>query len=436
MVKNISLQRSLVKKSMLSSMVAGLIALLIFMSLSFYHSMQMHDELMDEVADMLLMSDVTQQQGAQLDELSEEFLIQYQLRTQQQILTYSPDFQLKDIQPQLDFAVVWAEGEMWRSYVVDENNLRAAIYQPLSIRLQDLLQSTLGFIAVLLLVWLLQWGLLSLAIQRQFKSLKRLTHEIAAKNAQNLQPIQQGEPVFQELQPIVNQLNSLLQHLEHSLTAEQRFTADASHELRSPLSAIQMRLQVLQRKYQQQPQLLQDLKPIQNDIARSTQVLENLLLLARLDPSQAHDLPKTEFELDTVLAEVLQTLQPFIQDKKIQLQCSNTQLHLYANRELIFSCLRNLVDNAIRYSPMAGVIVIQLQAGKLCIENQGQLISAEVLQRLGERFYRVLGSNTQGSGLGLSICQKIMQLHAGTLEFQAGAEGGLQVYVQFDKKKQ
>ncbi len=77
----------------------------------------------------------------------------------------------------------------------------------------------------------------------------------------------------------------LLGRVEQSLIAEQRFTADASHELRSPLSAIQLRLQVLKRKYQQQPELAQDLEQIQRDVSRGTQVLENLLLLARLDPT-------------------------------------------------------------------------------------------------------------------------------------------------------
>ena len=94
------------------------------------------------------------------------------------------------------------------------------------------------------------------------------------------------------MQPIIRQLNAMLSRLEKSLAAEQRFTADASHELRSPLSAIQMRLQVLKRKYQEDAQLRQALQMIQNDVNRGTQILENLLLLARLDPEHAEQLPK------------------------------------------------------------------------------------------------------------------------------------------------
>ena len=97
---------------------------------------------------------------------------------------------------------------------------------------------------------------------------------IKAKTAQDLSPIKTPDPEITELQPIIRQLNAMLGRLEKSLAAEQRFTADASHELRSPLSAIQMRLQVLKRKYQGDAQLPQALQLIQNDVNRGTQVLE------------------------------------------------------------------------------------------------------------------------------------------------------------------
>ena len=147
---------------------------------------------------------------------------------------------------------------------------------------------------------------------------------------------------------MVWQLNQLLERLKQSLVAEQRFTADASHELRSPLSAIQMRLQVLKRKY---PDLAQDLVSIQNDVSRGTQVLENLLLLARLDPTNTSQLPKTEIDVQLVVKEVIQALQPFALEKNIQIQTElSPDLYIMANEKLIFSCLRNLVDNAIRYA--------------------------------------------------------------------------------------
>ena len=97
--------------------------------------------------------------------------------------------------------------------------------------------------------------------------------------------------------------------------------------------------------------------------------------------------------------------------------------------------MRNLIDNAIKYTPSAGTILIQCQhqadKTEVVIENSGEGISEETLQRLGERFYRALGTKTQGSGLGLSICQKIMQLHHGDIQFMASDLGGLKVVLRF-----
>ena len=109
-----------------------------------------------------------------------------------------------------------------------------------------------------------------------------------------------------------------------------------------------------------------------------------------------------------------------------------------ANAELIFSCIRNLVDNAIRYTPERGRIEIKTDvdaAGRLrlVIENSGTGIAREVLVHLGERFYRALGTRTSGSGLGLSICRKIMQLHATEIEIAASDLGGLKVILSFAK---
>src|SRR5690606_24433193 len=154
--------------------------------------------------------------------------------------------------------------------------------------------------------------------------------------------------------------------VEQSLSAEQRFTADASHELRSPLSAIQMRLQVLKRKYQSYATLAQDLIQIEKDINRGTQVLEKLLLLARLDPEKTQHLPQQNIDLADMIQDVLKSLMPFFQEKQLKLEFSLNHAETVGNPELIFSCLRNLIDNAIKYTPSSGSIVIrsEQQAGQ------------------------------------------------------------------------
>ncbi|MEG1488274.1 sensor histidine kinase [Acinetobacter sp.] len=440
MLKTVSLQTKLIKTSLFSSILTGLLALLLFVLISLYQTMQVQDQIMDEIADMLLIADITTHSGQQVDELSDEFDIQYQLKDQQYILTESKEFPLEQQNSKLQtqasngYRYIWQDQQLWRMYSAEdaELNMSVTMLQPVGERFKELAQNVMGYSLVLILLWFMQWLILHFAVKRQFKVIQQLSKNIAEKNADDLAPIQQQEPELKELQPMVLQLNHLLQRLKQSLLAEQRFTADASHELRSPLSAIQMRLQVLKRKY---PDLNQDLASIQNDVSRGTQVLENLLLLARLDPTNTNQLPKIDVNLQAIVSDVIQALQPFALEKNIQITTHIADdLSIFANEKLIFTCMRNLVDNAIRYAGQGGHVFIDVQQRQqnvvITIADDGQALTEEVLQRLGERFYRALGTKTQGSGLGLSICQKIMQLHAGEIHFSKSGYGGLQVTLQ------
>mgnify|MGYP003582032703 CR=1 FL=1 len=471
----ISLQRRLVKSAMFSSIAAGIVGLILLLAFSVYQNMDTQDNLMDEISDMLLISDLSAGSGRQVDELSDEFEIAYQLKFGQQLLTQSENFPL-ELQQNSTFlsndkyAFIWHDQGLWRSYqAVDaERQLHVRLYQPISERFSDFFQHFAWYGLCLLLLWGLQWGLLHFSVKKQFRSIHRLSRDIAEKNADDLEPIQQ-QAEFIELQPMVKQLNLLLERLQRSLITEQRLTADASHELRSPLSAIQMRLQVLRRKYANQLGAVEaDLILIQRDVERGTQILENLLLLARLDPTQLQALPKSYFDFDDLIYEVVQSLELSAQQKQVELLIlsnrkqlritqhevhdsaalhtaemqqqqiaidSNQTVHpmLLANRELLFICIRNLLDNAIRYCENAGHVYIDYQYlnGQLIfsIEDDGQQMNAEILARLGERFYRALGTKTQGSGLGLSICKKVVELHQAKIEFKLSEYGGLAVVI-------
>ncbi|WP_089603766.1 sensor histidine kinase [Acinetobacter piscicola] len=436
----VSLQSKLIKTSMLSSVVAGLAAFILLIAHSAYQTMQVQDEIMDEIADMLMISDLSISSGSQIDELSDEFDIQYQLSNQNMLLTQSTQFDLNTQNPRIfaqqdAYSFIWSGDRLLRSYRVfdHQTKLNVHVIQPLSIRFKDLKHSFLSYLLILLGLWSVQWLISHFLIQKQFKPIQQLSKDIAEKSANDLSLIDQPRPELKELQPMVNQLNQMLTRLDQALVAEQRFTADASHELRSPLSAIQLRLQLLQRKYAEIPELKAQLQLIQNDVNRGTQVLENLLLLARLDPMDETQLPRAWVSVETLTQDVLKALEPLINEKKIQIHIDREASDIYANAELIFICIRNLIDNAIRYTPALGYIYIRF--GHLNnqifyeIENDGQGISQEVLDRLGERFYRALGTQTQGSGLGLSICKKIIALHQGRIEFSSSEYGGLNVSV-------
>lgn len=439
-----SLQSNLINTSVSSSIIAGLIAFVLLMGMTIYQTMHVHDEIMDEISDMLLISDLSASSGQQMDELSDEFDVEYQLKLGPQLLTQSPKFS-----PNFEalkqhyfvregYSYIWLDGTLMRMYVFDQGDQHVRMYQPFHERFKDVLQSILGYGLILILLWLIQWGILKFSIKKQFRSIHTLSKEISAKSADDLTPIRQQQPELEELQPMVMQLNQLLTRLQYSLQAEQRFTADASHELRSPLSAIQMRLQLLKRKYgESMPTLVQDIQQMSTDVARGTQVLENLLLLARLDPSHNSELPHSQFDMQDTIQAVSQSLSLMASEKDIAMHLQLQSGLIDANRDLIFTCVRNLVDNALRYAEHGGQVKIELseqgQQVVLVVENSGQKVSEEVLQRLGERFYRQLGTKTTGSGLGLSICKKIIELHHGDMQFSASDLEGLKVQVNLAK---
>ena len=444
-MKVLSLQNKLIKTAMLSSILAGLIAFIGLLGFSIYQAMSVQDEIMDEISDMLLVSDLRHQEGQQLDELSDEFDIEYYLAFQQQTLTQSSTFQTDYLQikplwlSHENYGFAWLNGEVWRIYQAEQSdrNMQVWVIQPLQARFKNTLNSLLLYGGVLLVLWFVQGVILYFLIQKQFRLFKSLSQEISAKNVNDLTPIHNQAQQFTELQPLVEQLNSLLMRLDYSLHAEQRFTADASHELRSPLSAIQMRLQVLKRKYQHLSELQPYLDNIQQDVDRGTQVLENLLLLARLDPTQSSQLPMEKVNIRIIIAEVIQSLTEGLQQKKLLLNIQCFDFEMKVNHELLFICLRNLLDNAIRYTPIEGQIDLYMQKNndgfELIIENQGDGLTKDLIERLGERFYRILGNKAQGSGLGLSICKKIMTLHQGQMILSISKLGGLKVQLMFMK---
>lgn len=441
--RTVSLQKKLVQNSIWGSVFAGLIAFLLLLGISIYQTMSVQDEIMDEISDMLLITDISSVSGAQVDELSEEFDIQYQLNFKNQILTHSENFNSElftriENPKNKDYSLIWYDHQLWRSYVQSHDEMVSFIIQPINYRVKGLINTFAIYLGILFLLWGIQWLYIHFTVKHQFKHFNLLAKQISEKSADDLAPIKHQSVEFQELQPMIHQLNDLLVRLEQSLEAEQRFTADASHELRSPLSAIQMRLQLLTRKYATDDILKKDLKQIQQDVSRGTLVLENLLLLARLDPRKTEDLPKAEINLDSLIHEVIDALKPFIDEKYINIKTDIApSLYIYANKELIFTCIRNIVDNAIRYVSNNGEICIQVNMHghetEIVIADNGNTVSDETIVRLGERFYRALGTKTSGSGLGISICKKIIELHQGKMSFLKNEQGGLTVKITLIK---
>lgn len=265
-------------------------------------------------------------------------------------------------------------------------------------------------------------------IRHGLKPLSQLSREVEQRKPQDEKPITADVP--EEVQPLVTALNALFVKVADTLAREQRFTADASHELRSPLAALKLQADLLQQQLLQlsdidnDSQLFYHTQKISDGIERATHLVDQLLVLAKIEPQQ--QLPAEQLERPNWLAltdMVLSDVNRLAREKHIQLkrivQCENPVdiLPISINPVLFKLLLRNLLDNAIRYCPERCLIELQLNADSIKVVDNGLGVDPEQLTRLSERFYRPAGQTQVGSGLGLSIANRIADLHNLTLAF-------------------
>lgn len=325
---------------------------------------------------------------------------------------------------------VRAEGEDWRVYVRHHDTLgfSAQVGQELDDRtdlIWDMLESLawplVGLWVMLGLInWILIWRLL--------KPLARMTRGIETKSPSDLSPVADDSRAY-EVQSVTAALNRLLGRLDRALESERRFTADAAHELRTPLAALASRIQVLQRSHpaDQAPALAAQLQRLRADMMRATALVENLLQLARLDPQSADAMPRERIAAQPLLQEAVDACAQAaaVQGATIEIDARETEL--YGNRDALFTALRNLIHNAISYGRKGGQVRVAAervgQHVALSVSDDGDGASAADLERLTQRFFRVLGTEVPGSGLGLSIVARVAEVHRAELRFGPGLNG-------------
>lgn len=329
------------------------------------------------------------------------------------------------------FADANIDERRWRVFVVrnEQRNVEVQVGQKYKKRL-DILEELaehlwLPVSGMLVLLALVCW----LLTGRVLKPLRQTAAAIAAKTPDDLTQVPvAGQP--NELKPIVQALNGVLGRLDHALQAERRFTADAAHELRTPLAGLHMHVQLLQRQH---PQLAAPFHKLRQDIGRSTALVDSLLTLARLDPLAREELTREKVALAPLLARLhaAHTSEAAQRGITLDLRCTlkpeqeQDQVHIHP--AMLEIALRNLLENALRYCPEGSRIA--LEAGwhdgqvRIAVRDNGPGVDEASRQRLTERFFRALGQDASGSGLGLSIVQRIADLHGMTLHFGPGLDG-------------
>lgn len=292
---------------------------------------------------------------------------------------------------------------------------------------EQILVFLIAFPVLGLLIWLI--------VRRTLRPINRLRADLARREANNLQPLAIGK-LPEELTPVVEQLNSLFAMLEQALENERNFTSDASHELRTPLAGLSTQIQVAL-KTDDDSVRRQALQRGQQAIARMSHMVQQLLTLSRVQHQ------KQRFDLQIVdahqaLINSITELEPYARDKRIELSLDGPdKVMLCANPQLLAILLRNLIDNAIKYTPVDGNIEVRLhsESNKLTISvaDSGCGVAEDELKRISQRFYRCAdtANRVDGCGLGLSIVQRIVALHDAEISFGHSPLGGLQVMVSF-----
>jgi len=320
------------------------------------------------------------------------------------------------------------DGKMsWRVLVTDDPKglLRVEVAQSQSIRDEIASYIALRMATPLLIALPLLAVLIYLLVGRALRPLVDLAITVSARSASNLSPLQ-TDTLPREVLPLVQSLNILLERLGRTLENERRFTADAAHELRTPLAAIQMQAQVAQATTADESRQ-HALGQVVAGTQRATRLVEQLLRLARLDPLTGLS-ESQPIDLNAVASQVVGELPESANGGRVSWHAGEA-VSVQGDADLIAVGLRNLLDNALRYTPESSQVnlAIRRDGNGLCleVEDDGPGVPEADLVRLTERFYRGRDVTQEGSGLGLAIVQRIAQLHGATLKLENRPQGGL-----------
>ncbi|MBX3603687.1 MAG: sensor histidine kinase N-terminal domain-containing protein [Piscinibacter sp.] len=336
------------------------------------------------------------------------------------------------------FATLPLDGRPWRVFAAAgaERDVTVYVGEQLDSRAAILRGALRGLLGPLLLALPPLALLAGWAVRRGLRPLHRLGAEVALRDPQALQPIATGPALLPaELAPLVDALNRLFGRIATLLESERRFTADAAHELRTPIAAIRAQAQVALGADADAPTRTRALQATLQGCDRAAHLVDQLLTLARLEA--AAPAGRDPVDLAAVAREVLAALAPaaLARDQQLALEAS-APCPLPGHAALLAVLVRNLADNALRYSPDGARIDVAVErAGtgvRLRIEDSGPGLAEPDRRRLGERFFRVAGHAASGSGLGWSIVRRIAEAHGATVTTaRSAARGGLAVEVVF-----
>jgi len=341
---------------------------------------------------------------------------------------------------QIGLSTVWIKDHPWRVNTIYDakNQISIMIGERSDFRNLVKNELTKNSILIMLISYPLLGFLIWVIIDKGLATIKTMTKELTHRESTYLEPVDL-KLVPTEIKPLIEELNKLLKRLHDAFEREKRFAADAAHELKTPLAALNTQTQVaLHAKTPEEQKTA--LHKVLAGVERSTHVIQQLLTLSRTVPETTINTTFVKVNLKRQVSDVAALLAPEAIKKQINLSLDapNQSVMIDGNPTAVSILIRNLVDNAIRYTPEDGEVTIQIKDNPhnviLSIIDTGPGIPEELRERVFQRFYRVLGSKAPGSGLGLSIIRQIANLHkAEILLLTPKSDKGLEVRIVFPK---
>jgi two-component system OmpR family sensor kinase/two-component system sensor histidine kinase QseC len=338
----------------------------------------------------------------------------------------------------LGYADVRAGGQSWRTYGLQTLQGVIQIAQPERVRESLARGAALRVVIPLLLLLPLLGAAVVGVVGSGLRPLRRVAGEVQRRDVHSLAPIAAAR-LPQEISPLVNELNRLLKRLDEAFQTQRAFVADAAHELRSPLTALSLELQLLDRAPDQQArdEALANLKAA---AARAIHLVEQLLTLARNEPREPVG-GLAEVPLEQPVADGVADAHALAAARRVELSLEADSATVRGDREALRILVRNLVDNAVRYSPEGGRVRVRARGGSRAgghiepalieVADSGPGVAAPDRERVFDRFHRRAGSPEGGSGLGLAIVKAIADRHGAKVRLGDAPGGGLLVTVLF-----
>lgn len=300
----------------------------------------------------------------------------------------------------------------WRIFWLpsEDGRLIIAVGQELDYR-DDLVEET---VLSQMWIWLaclpLLLGLMIWMINRELRRLKQVGEQLSQRSPDDTQPLSTEAP--NEILPLIQSLNHFFERTSNMLHRERRFTADAAHELRSPLAGLKVQAELAQMAGDDTFMRDNALNNLTQGIDRVAQLIEQLLTLSRLDNLNALE-NREKIDWQALISSLISERYFHAQKRQIELkfEAQSIQETQYGQPLLLSLMLRNLIDNAIHYCETGSQVKITLMQHGISVIDNGGGVAESDLAKLGQRFYRPAGQNEKGSGLGLSIASRIAELH-------------------------